>query len=98
MFLLHEILGSLLQVRGTKGVQGYDSMAFSMSLAPRHRETPGNLSFAEPDSPGKKWIHFYVDFSQTGCHGVKFDPRTTPQFLGAKSSTLDAFVHKVTKF
>lgn len=54
MFLLHEILGSLLQVRGNKGVQVYDSMAFSMSLAPRHREMPGNLSFVEPDSPGKK--------------------------------------------
>lgn len=62
MFLLHEILGSLLQVRGTKGVQDYDSMAFSMSLAPRHREMPGNLSFVEPDSPGKKMDPFLRGF------------------------------------
>lgn len=98
MFLLHEILGSLLQVRGNKGVQVYDSMAFSMTLAPRHREMPGNLSLLSQTHLGKKWIHFYVDFSRTGCHGVKFDPRTAPQFLGAKSSTLDTFVHKVIKF
>lgn len=48
LFLLHEILGSLFQVRGTKGVQGYDSMAFSMSLAPqntgKHLETSALLS------------------------------------------------------